>query len=137
VFLYEDGNVRHIYTDGRKHPTKDDLWPTERGDSNGHWEGTTLVIDTIAVTPGPILPFSFFPSADLSEQAHFTERVRLVEPNTLQDDLTIDDPLHFVHPWQLSIQWKRIDLDRMLPMDCENDRNPVVNGKMTIAPPKP
>jgi hypothetical protein len=137
LFLYEDGDVRHIYTDGRKHPKKDDLWPTERGDSIGHWEGTTLVIDTVAVKAGPILPFSFFPSANLSEQAHFTERVQLAGSNTLQDDLTIDDPLHFAHPWQLSIRWTRINLDRMLPVDCENDRNPIVNGKITIAPPKP
>ena len=137
VFLYEDGDVRHIYTDGRPHPKQEDLWPTERGDSIGHWEGTTLVIDTIEVKPGPILPFSFFPSADLSEQAHFTERVRLLGPDSMQDDLTIEDPLRFAHPWRVSIDWTRVHQDRMLPWNCEDDRNPIVNGKITIGPPKP
>lgn len=132
LFLYENGDVRHIYTD-RKHPNKDDLWPTKRGNSIGHWEGPTLVIDTIEVSSGPILGPA---SADLSDQARFTERVRLVDPNTMEDDLTIDDPVHFAHPWHVSSRWSRVlDQDRMLPYDCANDRNPIVNGKFTIAPP--
>jgi len=37
---------------------------------------------------------------------------------------------------QLAIRYTRVtDLDRMLPYDCEHDRNPVVDGKLTIAPP--
>jgi hypothetical protein len=40
--------VRHIYTDGRAHPSADELWATPWGDSVGHWEGQTLVVDTIA-----------------------------------------------------------------------------------------
>jgi hypothetical protein len=129
LFLYEDGDVRHVYTDGRKHPSKEDLWPTSRGNSIGHWEGATLVIDTIEVKPGG--------SPDLSNQAHFTERVRRVDRNTMEDDLTIDDPVRFAHPWHVSTQWSRVlDQDRMLPFDCENDRNPIVNDKITIAPPR-
>jgi hypothetical protein len=135
LFLYETGDVRHVYTDGRKHPKKDDLWPTDKGDSIGHWKGGTLLIDTIEIKSGPIAPYPGVP--DLSERAHFTERVRRVDADTLQDDLTIDDPLRFVHPWQLALRYSRVTgLDRMLPYDCtENDRNPVLNGKMTVAPP--
>jgi hypothetical protein len=134
LFLYENGDVRHIYTDGRKHPQQEDLWPTKRGNSIGHWEGSTLVIDTIEVTPGPM---QFPGAADLSDQARFTERVRMVDANTLRDDLTIDDPVRFAHPWQVSIRWSRVlGQDRMLPYDCGNDRNPVVSGKMTVAPPQ-
>ncbi len=47
LFLFEYGEVRHIYTDGRSHPGKDDLWPTPMGDSIGRWQGETLVIDTL------------------------------------------------------------------------------------------
>ncbi len=129
LFLYENGDVRHIYTDGRQHPSEEDLWPTSRGNSIGHWEGGTLVIDTIEVKPAG--------SPDLSDQAHFTERVRLVARNTLEDDLTIDDPVRLAHPWHVSTRWARVlDQDRMLPYDCENDRNPIVNDKVTIAPPR-
>ena len=49
LFLYENGDVRHIYSD-REHPKKDDLWPTKRGNSIGRWKGATLFIDTIEVT---------------------------------------------------------------------------------------
>ncbi len=134
LFLYEDGDVRHIYTDGREHPKKDDLWPTKRGNSIGHWQGTTLVVDTIEVNSGPILGPG---TADLSDRAHFTERVWMLDANTMADDLTIDDPARFAHPWHVSTRWTRVlDQDRMLPFGCENDRNPVVDGKFQIAAPR-
>jgi hypothetical protein len=132
LFVFDDGEVRHIYTDGRAHPGKDDLWPTAMGDSVGHWEGDTLVIDTVARTAGSL---GMGPN-NLSAQAHFTERVRRVDKNNLEDQLTIDDPIAFMHPWKLTLHYSRAaDLNRMLPWDCANDRNPVVNGKISVAPP--
>jgi hypothetical protein len=133
LFVMDHGEVRHIYTDRGVHPTKDDLWPTALGDSIGHWEGQTLVIDTVARTPGPISMFA--PVAELSEQAHFTERVRQLDKDTLEDQLTIDDPVRFVSPWTVTLPYTRVrDLTRFLPYDCEADRNPLENGKFTIAP---
>jgi hypothetical protein len=137
LFLFPDGEARHVYTDGRRHPDAENLWPTQMGDSIGHWEGATLVIDTIARKAGPVVPF--VPGvADLSAHAHFTERVRRLDANNMEDDLTIDDPQRFEHPWNLSIHYKRIeDLDRMIAVNCtDDDRNPVVNGQFTITPPK-
>jgi hypothetical protein len=131
LFIFDTGGVRHIYTDGRSHPAKDDLWPTPMGDSIGHWQGETLVIDTVARTAGPI---GVGPN-DLSERAHFTEHVRRIDKNTFEDLLTIDDPLRFTRPWKLTIRYSRVtDLNRMLPTDCEHDRNPVVNGRLTVQP---
>jgi hypothetical protein len=96
--------------------------------------GHTLVIDTVARTPGPISMFA--PAAELSEQAHFIERVRQIDTNTLEDQLTIEDPVRFVHPWTVTLRYTRVpDLTRFIPYDCEADRNPVDNGKFTITPP--
>jgi len=132
LFVFDNGEVRHIYTDGRGHPVKDDLWPTAMGDSVGHWEGDTLVIDTVARTEGSL---GIGPNK-LSAQAHFTERVRRPDRNSLEDRMTIDDPIAFTQPWNLTLHYTRAaDLDRMLPWDCANDRNPVVNGKISVAPP--
>jgi hypothetical protein len=132
LFVFDNGEVRHVYTDGRRHPAKDDLWPTAMGDSVGHWEGETLVIDTVALTEGSL---RIGPNS-LSAQAHFTERVRRRDKNNLEDQMTIDDPGAFMHPWKLTFHYTRAaDLDRMLPWDCSNDRNPVVDGKLTVAPP--
>ncbi len=138
LFLFPDGEVRHIYTDGRAHPNSEDLWPTEMGDSIGRWDGATLVIDTIARKAGPVAAIPVPGVANLSDEAHFTERVRRLDANDMQDDLTIDDPARFEHPWQLSFHYKRIEgLDRMIAVNCsDNDRNPVLNGQFTIAPPR-
>jgi hypothetical protein len=142
VFLFGDGQTRLIYTDGRSHPKPEDLWPTNMGDSIGHWEAGTLVIDTIARIAGPV--YSAGPVGEptpyvaaLSEQAHFTERLRLIDANTMRDDLTIADPQRFAHPWKLSISYQRVtDVDRMIIYRCEGqDRNPIVKGKLTISPP--
>jgi hypothetical protein len=129
VLLWGGREVRHVYTDGRRHPKPDELWPTPWGDSVGHWEGQTLVVDTIAVQP------SRFPPS-LSEQAHFTERLRMVGNDRFEDELTIEDPVAFTKPWTITIPYERVtDLDRMVHGLCdENDRNPVVDGKLTIAP---
>ncbi len=137
LFLFPDGTARHVRTDGRSHPRSEDLWPTDLGDSVGQWDGTTLVIDTVVRKAGPLAPFPMPGVAILSERAHFTERVTRIGANTMQDDLTIDDPERFVHPWKLSIRYQRVTgIDRMLPTDCtENDRNPIVNGNITLAPP--
>ena len=110
------------------------------GDSIGQWQGTTLVIDTIARRIGPISWYGStlpIPSAQLSGRAHFTERLRPVGSDAMQDDMTIDDPERFAHPWKISIRYRRVtDIDRLLTVDCsENDRNPIVNGQFTLRPP--
>jgi hypothetical protein len=134
MIVFEKLAVRHIYTDGRAHPRTKDLWPTAEGDSIGHWEGDTLVVDTVARKAAPIGFFA--PAAALSDQAHFIERIRMTKPNELEDQMTIDDPVAFTHPWRVTIGYSRATrIDRLIGNDCENDRNPIVNGRLTIAPP--
>jgi hypothetical protein len=135
LVVFENGQVRHVYTDGRAHPSGDDIWPTSLGDSIGHWEGDTLVIDTVARDASePLAPRAWV--SMLSDRAHFTERVRLVDANTLEDQLRIDDPVAFTHPWDITLRYSRVtEMNRMIPMNCtDNDRNPVVDGKIIITP---
>ena len=132
LFVMDHGEIRHIYTDGRRHPDKRDLWATPLGDSIGHWQGPTLVIDTVARIAGPV---SIFGTGEVSEQARFTERVRRLDKETLEDELTIEDPQRFVHPWKMKMHYSRVaDLNRLIPYECEADRNPIIDGKLTIAP---
>jgi hypothetical protein len=121
--------IRHIYTDGRAHPSPDDVWPTPWGDSVGKWEGHVLAADTIAVKSGVFPPI-------VSERARYTERIRMVSPDRIEDELTVEDPVALTKPWKVTIPYQRVaGLDRMVHGDCnENDRNPVVDGKLTIAP---
>src|SRR5262249_11234701 len=102
----------------------------------GHWRGDTLVIDTIARSPTePLAPRAWF--SVLSERAHFTEELHMIDKDHLEDDLTIDDPVALAYPWRMKLTYRRVsELNRMVELDCsENDRNPVVDGKMIITSP--
>jgi hypothetical protein len=136
LFLFATPEIRQIYTDGRGHPAAEDLWPTRMGDSIGHWEGSTLVIETIARRTAATIRFSS-PQTTLSKEARFTERIRRVSEDQLENEMTIEDPVTLSCPWVVKLKYRKVtDLDRLPPHDCsENDRNPVVDGKMTIAPP--
>jgi hypothetical protein len=136
LLVFENGQVRHVYTDGRPHPTGDNLWPTPLGDSIGRWEGQTLVIDTVARSASePLAPRAWV--AMLSEAAHITERLWRVDADTLEDQMRIDDPVSLASPWVLTLQFRHVtEMDRMIPTNCtENDRNPVMDGKMVITQP--
>ena len=96
-----DGNrLRRIYTDGRKHPADPD--PSLHGDSIGHWEGDTLVIDTVAIMPQAIIAITESGGVPNNGGMHVVERIRLTGPNTLQDDLEITAPKVFTRPWKTS-----------------------------------
>jgi hypothetical protein len=151
VLVFSGREVRHVYTDGRPHTAKEDLWPTYWGDSIGHWEGETLVIDTIAVQSPlmgdvPVIPILAFGGdateahlvAMLSREAHFVERIRMTGKE-LENDMTIFDPVMFSAPWHISRRYERVaHVNRMIHEDCSGeDRNPIVNGQYTLAPPPP
>jgi len=124
--------TRHIYTDGRPMPSKDDLWPTVTGMSLGHWEGRALVIDTIEVTN----PNKFFQGGPpLSEEARYRERIWL-DGDKLRGQLTITDPVTLSAPWVVNLSWVREKAyDRMVQVDWSNDRTGSENGVNTIEPP--
>ena len=126
------GETRHIYTDGRAMPAAEDMWPTVWGTSIGHWEGDTLVIDTIMVTN----PNHYFQGAPpLSEEARYVERIRL-DGDTLRAEVTVTDPVTLTGPWVSHITWVRDEgFDRMVQVDWTNDRTGVEGNTNTIEPP--
>jgi hypothetical protein len=138
VFVFATREARHIYTDGRAQPAAENLWPTLLGSSVGRWEGKELVIDTVARVADAPLRFAA-PLIKLSDQARFTERVRLAAPDRLENDMTIEDPVALERPWRIRLTYRRVtNLDRMIYHNCtENDRNPVVDGRITITPAVP
>jgi hypothetical protein len=135
LFVFVTQEVRHVYTDGRPHAPEEERWLTRMGDSIGRWEGDTLIIETVARLPSDPLAIAS-PLSKLSEHARFTERLRLVSPDLLEDEMTIEDPVALARPWTVKIRYRRVtDLSRITNYDCaENDRNPVVDGKLTVVP---
>jgi hypothetical protein len=104
----------------KEHPSADDLWPTVWGDSIGHWEGDTLVIDTIDVKN----PHEYFHGAPpLSEKAHYVQRIRMDKPNHLVDDIVIEDPTTLTMPWKAHLAFMPAEgFDRMVYDNYDNDR---------------
>jgi hypothetical protein len=87
-------DARIIPLDGGPHlPSALQQW---FGDSRGHWEGDTLVVDTTNYKPRAFMSVS-------SEKLHVTERLSRSGPETLQYEITIDDPGTWTKPWSLMI----------------------------------
>jgi len=102
IELFEyDHMVRHIFIDGRKHP--DDVTPSYNGHSIGHWEGDTLVVDTIGLNGKMWLDRVGHPDSD---QMHIIERIHRVDDQTLQVDFTFDDPKSYVKPWTALMRFR-------------------------------
>jgi hypothetical protein len=84
-------DVRIIPLDGRPHlPQNIRQW---LGDSRGHWDGNTLVVDTTNFTDN-----THFRGAD--RNLHLIERFTRVDPNTILYEFTVDDPTAFTKPWK-------------------------------------
>ena len=88
--------LRRVYLDGRKPTQKilDD--PTYAGYSTGHWEGDTLVVDTVALNTHTFLD-SFSPHSD-AMTVH--ERIRFNAAGLLEDRITVNDPKALTKPWE-------------------------------------
>jgi hypothetical protein len=104
LMLYE-GNVhgyRQIFLDGRPHdPTvKETYW----GDSIGHWEGDTLVIDTVGLGFGDGRNNHSWLDADghpRTNKLHIVERLTRPELGRIADEITIDDSGAYTRPWKV------------------------------------
>ena len=139
--LAENGpNVMRIYTDGRDHPPPQDRWPTHTGDSVGHWEGDTLVFDTLSLhssESGNTLVDRT--GLTLSDAAHIVTRMRLNEEGNLEAEMTINDEKALTAPWVVTKEYRRLEEGtRVYDYACnENNRNPIdpnTGWTLTVGP---
>jgi hypothetical protein len=94
-----DGNrLRRIYTDGRGHPEISD--PSFHGHSIGHWEGDTLVVDTVDILPQAPLAVSEAAGLPNNGDMHVIERIHLADKDVLHVDLEIHAPKILTAPWK-------------------------------------
>lgn len=115
--------VRRIYMDGRPFPADPD--PSYFGDSRGHWEGNTLVVETRNTRHGQRLGIAGITNSD---KLVITERLYLDEknPDQLHLDFTYVDPDVLVQPWHMSHTFRRDRTWDMLEYICdENNRHPI------------
>jgi hypothetical protein len=103
MFSELNDSLRRVYLDGRKPSQKvlDD--PTYAGYSTGHWEGDTLVVDTVALHPGSFID-GMSPHSD---QMTVHETIRFAEPTLLEDHVTVTDPKALTKPWENTYRYRR------------------------------
>jgi len=89
VFEYGH-NIRQIFTDGRGHAKDEE--PTWMGDSIGHWEGDTLVVETTNQNDKTWFGYGGQPH---SEALKVTERIRRPDHDTLTIDIRLEDPIAY------------------------------------------
>lgn len=111
---------RVIYMDGRQHPK--DLDPSFYGNSIGHWEGETLVVDSIGYNEKFWLSREGIPH---TEKLHMIERFTRLDYDTMRYEVTIDDPGAYSKPWSggFFIPWN--PGEEMYEYVCQdNNRDP-------------
>jgi hypothetical protein len=107
---------RLVPTDGRPH--REEVPPSHRGDSVGHWEGDVFVVDTRNFTDdtwiwaeGRVSPHS--------DQLRIVERYRRVDKNTLEIEATVSDPKMLTGPWTVPKQTLVLaPFDQIMPLIC-------------------
>lgn len=110
---------RQIFTDGRTFPK--DPNPTWNGYSVGHWEGDTMVIETVGYRDDLWLDAAGNP---LTEAGRTTERIRRPNFGTLEVEITIDDPKAYTAPWTVTIKQPLILDSELIDYYClENERD--------------
>jgi hypothetical protein len=102
VIMLTANTYRVIPTDGR--PPISQNAKLFFGNSRGHWEGDTLVIEVTNVNGK-----TWFDSAGnyFSENTRFVERLRLVDANTIDYEITIEDPTIYTRPWKMTYPKRR------------------------------
>jgi hypothetical protein len=105
---------RLIYTNGSEHKKDIDFW---MGDSRGHWEGETLVVDVTDLNDQ-----TWFDRAGNfhSGELHVVERYTRTGPDTLRYEATIEDPKVFTRPWKMSMPlYRHQEVDfQLLEYEC-------------------
>jgi hypothetical protein len=119
----QQSEARRVYTDGRGHVPADESKPLWTGDSIGFWDGDTLVVHTISVTHGQYQR----QNPDYSESTSTLERIRLVQPDVIQDDVTVWDPKGLKEPWHVVDTYARVTVPntRIDMWSCEANNNVV------------
>ena len=99
--------TRYIPLDGRPH-----ISPNIRqwmGDSRGHWDGNTLVVDVTNFPDRDVTGFGVAYRYGETSQLHLIERFTRIDANTMNYEVTVDDPSTFTRKWTASVPMVKSD----------------------------
>jgi hypothetical protein len=122
-----DAQVRHVYLDV---PHSTSVKPSWYGESVGHYEGDTLVVDTIGLNDKTFIDNYRTPH---SEKLHVVERYKMVDGGkTLRVSFRVDDPDTFYQPWSAIGKLRRVQMPMHEEACAENNKN-VFDYKIPVA----
>src|SRR5262245_4015394 len=130
TFLFEQNSWFHVVPiDGRPHGNG---IPTWFGDSVGHWEGDTLVIDTVNLNGRTRLDTIGHPHSD---QLHIVQRFSRPDVGHITYEVTVDDPKAYAKKWTNTRTFTLRPDWEMMEYSCEENNKSLWEGR--IKPPKP
>jgi hypothetical protein len=118
--LFQKENVGALYRVylNRPHKPADEQYPLFYGDSVGHWEGTVLVVDTVSL--GATSAFDLI--TPHSDALHVVQHLRRSSYDTLEDEITFDDPKALTMPITATAVFKLHTDWEMEEYECTNER---------------
>ena len=121
VILYEAlHSYRQIFTDGRALPR--DPNPSWMGYSVGHWEGDTLVVNSLGFEENNWIDNSGHPG---TEALRLTQRFRRPDFGHIELQLTIDDPKAYTKPWTVNLQFTAAPDTELIEYVCDENEKDV------------
>jgi len=109
----QDHQVRHVYLDV---PHSANVKPSWFGESVGHYEGDTLVVDTVGLSTRTFVDNYLTPH---TEALHVVERFHMVaEGKTLEVNVHVEDPGAFTMPWNAIQRYRRVETGPMIEIAC-------------------
>ena len=108
--------VRRVYLNEKQIPIED-AEPGYWGHSVGHWEGDTLIVDTVGIKQTVL-----FRGVPHSDQMRIHERIHMTTPDFFEDHITVEDPVYLTGPWSFTYAYTRIPHYKMLEYVCDSNR---------------
>jgi hypothetical protein len=126
MIVYEYANAQRVIHMGPVTPSPADTW---MGQSRGHWEGNTLVVEVTSFNDQ-----TWFDRAGNfhSDQLHVVERYTRQGPNVLQYEATMVDPKVFTRPWKISMPlYRRLEKNaQLLEFKCVEFADELLYGNL-------
>jgi hypothetical protein len=123
IYMISNFNTsfRQIFLDGRDYSDEHKVIYTYNGESIGHWEKDTLVVDTKYIETYNHYIDNGIP---ISEKFHMQERIRLLENGeVLEIEHIMTDPVNWVGEWRNTKRWLRVDTTDINEVECLPDLN--------------
>jgi hypothetical protein len=117
--LSEELNERWLIYMNQTHPPLEDIDPSYHGDSVGHWDGDTLVADTVGLNERTTLDQVGMPHSEL---LRVITRIHRISDEILEIHFTFEDPKAFVKPWSRAVQYRKAQPgERVNEEICEHE----------------